>query len=582
MLNRILIIILVTILSSCSQVTKQPDQPVFIDPAKKAKLLEKQGDYQQAAQEYLLVADQNSSPTKQGHQVSAIRTFLKANMIDEAKAELDKLDSKHGYGLEIPLALINIQIDLARNRLEQAFTTLKSIEPNALKPSLKLEYKQLYAQALGANGDTLEAIYEWAEVEKITHLDSELKLNRQNLWNSLSSQDLIKLQKIKSPDNIATGWLELAVLNKTAHEERVQNDISQWQQSFSDHPASQYIVPQVIQHLNTISIRPKQVALLLPAADSRFGGYAEAIKTGFLEAAKVKQKYQKPQVTVYNVNSDNLLAEYKKAIEAGAEVIVGPLLKNNIEILAENVLTVPTLALNHVTGIDKINNLYQLGLSPEDETLEVVKRAWDDGHRSAMILIPDGSWGEGILNTFSSQWEKLGGQLVKHIYGNDFEYSMRKKLRKFNKVDMVFMVAPKHARQFVPLIMSQLGNKVPIYSISNVYSGTPNSESDKNLNGVLFVDIPWILKADEIATQMQVTLKQSQPEKIQKFNRLYALGIDAYNIGVQLRHLEKQQWQGQTGQLHLDKTGIIHRKQMPWAHFVNGFPHTLDKTVIAK
>ena len=582
MLKSIFIILLVTILSNCTQVPKQSDRPVFIDPAKKAKLLEKQGNYQQAAQEYLLVASHSSSPTKQGHQVSAIRAFLKANMIDNAKAELDKLDSKHGYGLEIPLALINVQIDLARNRFEQAFKTLKSIEPNALKPALKLEYKQLYAKALGANGNTLEAIYEWIEVEKLIGFDPiALKLNRQNLWNDISKQDLTKLQKIKSPDNIATGWLQLAILDKTSHQERVQKDINKWQQLFPKHPASQYIVPQVIQHLNTVSIRPKQIALLLPTTDSQFGEYAEAIKNGFLEAAKVKQKYKKPQITVYNVTSDNILAKYKQAIKDGAEVIVGPLLKNNIQILTGNILTVPTLALNHVVDIDKTNNLYQLGLSPEDEALEVVKRAWDDGHRSAMILVPDGSWGERILNTFSLQWKKLGGKLIEHIYGKNFEYSMRKKFRKFKKVDMVFMVAPQHARQFVPLIISKLGNKIPIYSISRVYSGTPNSELDKNLNGVLFVDMPWILKPDANAVKMQIALKQSQPKKIQKFNRLYALGVDAYNTSLKLRNLE-QQWQGQTGQLNLDNNGIIHRKQMPWAHFVNGFPHLLDKTIITK
>ncbi len=581
MLNRIFIILLVTILSNCIQVPKQADQQVFVDPAKKAKMLEKQGDYQQAAKEYLLVANQNSSPTKQGHQVSAIRTFLKANMIDAAKAELDKLDTKHGYGLEIPLALINVQIDIARTRFEQAFKTLKSIEPNSLKPTLKLEYEQLYAQALGGNGNTLEAIYEWAKVEKLTHLDPmALKLNQQRLWDDLSKQDLTKLQKIKSPDDIATGWLELAVLDKISHIERVQKDINKWQQLFPKHPASQYIIPQVVQHLNTISIRPKKIALLLPAVDSRFGGYAEAVKNGFLEASKIKQKYNKPQITVYNINSDNILTEYKKAIKNGAEVIVGPLLKKNIEILAKNQLTVPTLALNHIT--DKANNLYQLGLSPDDEALEVVKRAWGDGHRSSIILVPDGSWGKGILNTFSSQWEKLGGQLVKIVYGKNFESSIRKKLQKFKKVDMVFLVAPQHARQFVPLIIAKLVNKIPIYSISKVYSGTQNSKLDKSLNGVLFVDMPWILKPNETAVQIQLALKQSEPEKVKKFNRLYALGIDAYNISMQLRYLKKQQWQGQTGQLHLEENGIIHRKQMPWAHFVKGLPHLLDKTVVSK
>ncbi|MCK5877558.1 MAG: penicillin-binding protein activator [Candidatus Marithrix sp.] len=573
MWNRILTVLLVVILSSCSQTPQQPDQSVFIDPVEQAKLFEKQGNYHQAALEYLQVASKNSSPTKQGHQVSAIRAFLKANMVTKAETELNRLDSSQSYGLGIPLALINIQIDLARKRVESAFTGLNSIEPNSLKPFLRMEYKQLHAQALMLRGSILEAIYEWVGIENLVNSESGvLKLNRQKLWDGLSAQSLNKLQIIKSPETVATGWLELAILDKTSHQERVQKDVNNWQQRFPEHPASQYIVPQVVQRLTDVSIRPKQIALLLPALETKFGKPAEAVKAGFLEAAKAKQKYPKPQITVYNIDSSNILTEYQKAINAGAEVVIGPLLKSNIEILAANKLVVPTLALNHAVGAT--NNLYQLGLSPEDETLEIVRRAWTDGHRSALILVPNGSWGNGILKVFSSEWNKLGGQLVQHVYGQNFKYSVRKKLNKFKKVDMVFMIAPQHARQFVPLIVSKLGNKVPIYSISRVYSGTPNPGSDKDLNGVIFVDIPWILTPDKNATQIQATLKSG---KINKFQRLYALGIDAYNIAIQLRHLEKRQWQGQTGQLSLGKDGIIHRKQLPWAYFVNGIPHLLDK-----
>ncbi|MBE9563002.1 MAG: penicillin-binding protein activator, partial [Proteobacteria bacterium] len=266
-------------MSSCIQAPQKPDESVVIDPASKAKLLEKQGNFQQAAQIYLQIAAKNSPPTKQGHQVSAIRNFLKANMIEEAKAELDKLDSKHGYGLEIPLAFINVQIDLARKRVESALAILNGIEPNALKPSLRLEYKQLHAQILASNGNILEAIYEWDEIEKLANFEpAVLKLNRQRLWDGLSKLDLNKLQKIQSPESVATGWLELAILNKTSHQERIQKDISDWKKGFPNHPASKHITAQVVKQVNTVSIRPKQVALLLPSLKDRFGEPAEAIK----------------------------------------------------------------------------------------------------------------------------------------------------------------------------------------------------------------------------------------------------------------------------------------------------------------
>jgi len=125
-----------------------------LEALEKAVLFETEANYQQAAKMYLQLATQSSSSTKQGYHISAIRNFLKANMIEEAKIVLDKLDSKYGAGLEIPLALINVQIDLARQRFKSALETLRRIEPDSLFPTLKLEYEQLYAQALAGENKT--------------------------------------------------------------------------------------------------------------------------------------------------------------------------------------------------------------------------------------------------------------------------------------------------------------------------------------------------------------------------------------------------------------------------------------------
>src|SRR5688572_17860873 len=68
------------------------------------------------------------------------------------------------------------------------------------------------------------------------------------------------------------------------------------------------------------------VALLLPANSSAFGPSAEAVKNGFLAAAKLHRKAQLP-IRLYPVGDDpqGVVAAYHDAVAAGARFAVGPL-----------------------------------------------------------------------------------------------------------------------------------------------------------------------------------------------------------------------------------------------------------------
>src|SRR4051812_6014298 len=77
--------------------------------------------------------------------------------------------------------------------------------------------------------------------------------------------------------------------------------------------------------------REPHIALLLPLASPSFGRHAEALRQGFIAAAKGAPKTI-PPIRVYPVNEDtlNVLTIYEQAVEAGAQLVVGPLTRSGV------------------------------------------------------------------------------------------------------------------------------------------------------------------------------------------------------------------------------------------------------------
>ena len=93
------------------------------------------------------------------------------------------------------------------------------------------------------------------------------------------------------------------------------------------------------------------------------------------------------------------------------------------------------------------------------------------------------------------------------------------------------------ARQIKPRLNFYYAGTMPIYAISQVYTGTPDTKNDRDLNGLMFCDIPWVLNS-HLKPSFLNTLKQNTqkiwPDSFKKSPKLYALGVDAYDIAFQL------------------------------------------------
>ncbi len=547
---------------------------------KRAMELETQGNYYQAAQEYLHLAANIHPPHRQTYQLRAVNAYLAGDMLMEAKAELSKIDTRQSFGLNIPLKLTHTRIALKEGRFSGAAAELSAINANALPTPLLVEYHQLNAQLFDRRGDSFAALNELIYVENLLKRDQlATQKNHQYIWQILSRQSTTQLRQIQQVQgDVLSGWVALALLTKSTSPRRLPMEVTNWQHNFPRHPANLDVANDLIVHGNQAQ-QTNLIALLLPT-HNRYKAVAQAIQHGFSAALYEDDQQIPPQFVVVNTNKGNVIQAYQQAVSEGATVVVGPLEKDAVEVLLSqpNMLSVPTLTLNYVNHPVSVGNLYQFGLSAENEAREIALRAWDDGHRTSIMLVPESNLGKRVAEAFQTAWQALGGQMLAvEFYGNNKQSAVKKILKRGKNANMTFMMAsPLHGRQLRPFFNYYYASNLPIYSTSHVYAGTPAPELDKEVEGVVFGDMPWVLSPNQQALKIQASLQQTLPELVEKFIRFFALGFDAYHLAGQMNSLGAGfQYSGQTGFLTLEPPNVIYRN-LQWARFINGIPRLSD------
>ena len=312
------------------------------------------------------------------------------------------------------------------------------------------------------------------------------------------------------------------------------------------------------------------VALVLPLNSPSFGRHADAVRLGFLTAAKIQSSDSLP-VRVYAVGEDtqNLLTVYEQAVESGARLVVGPLTRSGVSTLAaSNIVSVPTLSLNTLdTAGPRPARLYLFGLAIETEARQAARNAFEDGRRNAFVISDDTALGKRMRHAFVEEFAAAGGIVVAEFaYGAD-QVSLNK-LRHavgLGVADAFFLALNfPNARTVRPY----LGNSIALYATSQVNAHRANALAAHDLNLVRFVDMPWLLQPDHPA--VMVHPRGPYGDAAVDFERLYALGIDAFRIGLELlRHNPEPVLDGVTGRIRLGP-GRQFARELTEAQFVDG------------
>lgn len=565
--------------------------------------------------QYLALANTNTGMKRQDYLLKAAQRALQDRDTVQARQTLTLVDRNLTGSLQARKELLDAELNLTLRNTNRAVSQLQNLQPTvvALNRIDQIRFHQLFARAYRQQGNIPNYIEQNDRLFSLLPNTATRRELAQKVWEQLQHYNPQQLSNILSQteDPTTRGWLDFTLITEqtSADNTNLSQRLSAWQTQYQNHPA-QVLIPSNLGRWEGIEERPRQIALLLPIT-GRYAKPANAIRNGFFAAYyqnKTRQQYN-PKIVVYDTNNNNVNEVYQRAVSEGAKFVVGPLTKENVRLIAHSRLSVPTLALNTLPGDDSSSNLYQFGLSPDDEIKQIAQRMWDDHRIRIAIIVPKSAYGERLKREFLAQWDRLGGQViatmeyppasqdlekdVRQLLRVDIALKQKKALRRMlhqdiryiprrrQDIDGIFLVStPSKARLIRPLLRFYFADNLPVYATSKVFPGIPNAHRDRDLDGIIFPDIPWVVQTNRM-TMQQRQVRQSiltlWPKSFNRFPKLYALGVDAYDIIPKLNRmsiLPQFGTRAATGTLYLTGRHELFRK-LSWSKMVNGTPRTL-------
>lgn len=275
---------------------------------------------------------------------------------------------------------------------------------------------------------------------------------------------------------------------------------------------------------------PPFIGLLLPLNAPEFSRAAEAVRLGCQAALAFLDKRQPLQVVRTDAQASSIIAEYEAAVQRGAAVMVGPLTRSGVTALASaGHITVVTLALNVADGDSPLPpRLYTFGLSAESEARTVARTAFARGLREGVVVEASNLLAKRVAHAFADEWFSLGGKIsdVREFGPRGDLVDMRRGLAD-SQAQLIFLAAEAdQARTVRPY----LNNQIPVFATSQINDGKNDPLVNGDLNGIRFVDMPWLVQPDHAAVMIYPRLEGLSTE----LQRFYALGIDSCRIAGQL------------------------------------------------
>nr|WP_252728492.1 penicillin-binding protein activator [Alteromonas sp. C1M14] len=239
-------------------------------------------------------------------------------------------------------------------------------------------------------------------------------------------------------------------------------------------------------------------------------------------------------------------------------------------------------------------------LAPEDEARQLAQYIFHQGFASPIVVAAQSSINQRMKSAFEAQWQSLNASRDHNdkvkLVSVDFtdsnslktgitealgvaqsrdrirqiEYMQNEKLynvpRNRRDVDGIIVFAsPAQTELLNPMVEASLspfnGKTVPVFATSRsiAYDDTKNQWRD--LQNVRFLDMPWMMPENQWA-DFQATVKALWPRRNTQMSRLFAFGVDAYNLlpdVAVLMTLSQTQIEALTGALRIDKQGNIVR-----------------------
>ncbi|OCG39127.1 hypothetical protein A9G28_10290 [Gilliamella sp. Fer1-1] len=561
---------------------------------------------------YLSQADNSSGSVKVNWQLLAIRALIKENKLTQANTLLSNLPSDLNAEQKEEKLLSQGEIAVKKRRpFDLNQLTIVDLNNSQLyryymiKLGLDINSKDLNAQA-----------HDYLQLEKyVSETEKRQLLN--STWNFFSKLKADKIGKVLVGEDDITlqGWIDLAyayqqnndvpapqdddtpdtIATKSQNQKQLlKQAINNWAIQYPDHPAKEIISILTGEQTLAVDANGKKVALLLPlSGSSRIFG--ETIRQGYIDAIKFFPQEPQQNVIVVDTTSAPMDALIQQAQEQHVELIVGPLLKNEVTKIKELAPAIPVLALNKVDKTTtSANKMCFFALSPEDEAKDAADHIYSQNKIKPLVLVPQNDLGRRVAQSFAAQWAQLSAnssQAYVQYFGNaktlsanmnhNVGISLAGSPISNDEVssgemisagfDAIYIYASYDELTLIKPMLDMGANKnignssaVMLYSSSKSHVANASDDFYYDMNKTEYAEIPMIQK-DNVNTKIP-----SNVQKDYSLMRLYAMGIDAWRLTNRFNQLNSYQLNfldGMTGKLSTSDQCEVTRS-LSWQQYI--------------
>ncbi|MDR6991150.1 penicillin-binding protein activator [Luteimonas sp. 3794] len=321
----------------------------------------------------------------------------------------------------------------------------------------------------------------------------------------------------------------------------------------------------------------RKLAVLLPMSGT-LATAAAPVRDGLL-AGYYGERRERPELAFYDTagTAAGTAEAYRRAIAEGADQIVGPLGRDEVDALFRSPTQVPVLALNR-GSIQAPDNAAAFSLAPEDEGDAAAQYLLKRNARHVLVLSNGEDAARRSVDALTARLAQNGGSVVSTlaIIGDsplDQVPALQNALASGTGVDAVYLaIRGNQARVIAPqLSVAGLATR-PRLGSSLLTQGTGKAEEDQILDGIVFPTESWSTGASARSLPPLTTVARDLPTARGGAARLFAFGFDAWLLSGYLEHLARTPDAaigGATGMLRIAGDGNVMR-QPAWATWRNG------------
>ncbi len=633
-----------------------------------------QGEAQANSAYYLQQMQQSSNDTKTNWQLLAIRALIQEGKRQQATELYQQLPEKLNDAQRRERSLLDVELILANKNYQGAAAQLASLDTSDFSDAQKARYYQAQIDASQGRPslELLRALIAQEPLLKPADKQKNIDATWQAL--SAMTPEQANALVINADENVLRGWLDLQRMwfDNRSDPAMLKAGIQDWQTRYPQNPGAKLLPTQLVNVQNFKPASADKIALLLPL-NGQAAVFGRAIQQGF-EAAKnsgvspvnapqtpvaaqpAAETAQQPigtdgvaspsaanvndltqdaaapaavpqpaetqtatnapanpgaEIKIYDTSSQPLNQVLNQVQQDGASIVVGPLLKPNVEELVRSNTPLNVLAMNEPENVQNRANICYFALSPEDEARDAADHIWQQGQRNPLLLVPRSALGDRVTRAFAEQWQHLGGAAVlQQKFGSVSELKMginsgsgialtgspvasslpsqqattiggltipapptdaQITAGTSGNVDAVYIVASQDEIALIkPMIAMRTGshNGATLYASSRSAQGNTGPDFRLEMEGLQFSEIP-MLAGDNPGLQQQALAAVNNDYSLA---RLYAMGVDAWSLAnhfSQMRQVQGFQLNGNTGTLTADGDCVINRK-LTWLKYQQG------------